>query len=223
MKLLPRMNRKRWVMVSLLGLGFLLSPFIYPDLITIILWFVGFPLMTTGFVMALICKRRRFQRWEFRNATILTVNPDMTWTGINYVPNVTPESDVPEHARPYMNDYRYIIPMKGWIPLTKYESWTTKAKRVLKNLLKSKKRGLLIFSYDHVDVEGTMTPIDHIHSYRGDFDQISPELYEKECKSTLAANFTKSQDSGKLKMNWIIIAIVILVVLGIILKVTGAI
>lgn len=222
MRFLPHMNRKRWLMVFLLGLAFVASPFIAPSLITLILWFVGFPLMTTGFIMALFSSRHRLKKWEFRFVTAITINPDLTWTGIDYTPNMTPATDVPLHVRPYMNDYRFIIPMKGWIPLTKYEGFFTKLKRTMKYLLKSKKRGILIFSYDHLDKEQKMTPIDHIHSYSGEFDLISPELYEKECKSTLAANFTKSQDSGKIKLNWIIIAIIIIVALGIILKLTGA-
>ena len=223
MRSLPKMNRKRWITISLIGAFFMLSPFIMPSMLTIILFFPGFPLATTGLIMALICKRHRFKRWEFREVTCITIKQDLTWEGINYIPNITDEKQLPEHARQYMNDYRYLIPMKGWIPLTKYDSFTTRMKRTLKNTFKSKKRGLLLFSYDHLDESKKMLPIDHIHSHKADYELITPELYEKECKSTLAANFTKSQDSGKLKMNWIIITIVILVVLGIILKVTGAI
>jgi hypothetical protein len=224
MRFIPQINFKRsyWLIMAIVGLLFMLSPFMIPSAFTMVLFFPGLPMMTTGLMLFIFYKRNRLKRWEFRDCYCITVNEDKTWTAIRYSPSIAIDSELPEHARPYMRDYRYIIPLKGWTPLTKYEGVFKKIRRVFRNLIKSRRIGMLLFAYDVVDGNKAMAPINHSHSYSGIYDEMSPEFLQKVCESKLASNFSKSLDTGKLKLNWIIIAIIIIVALAIILKLTGA-
>lgn len=215
-------KRKYWLLVMATGFLFMLSPFAVPILLTILLFFVGMPLFSTGLLMFILTKPGRIPKWKFTDVYALTIYRDHTYGVDHYNPNFYDSSQLPEHIRPYAKDYRYIIPLRGWVPLTKYDGFMTKMKKGLKRIVKPKRNGLLLFAEEKTDHDGKMVPIDHAHSYQAEYDAVSPEYLKKVCESKLAANFSRSIDQPKVKMNWLIIAIVIIVALGVVLKLTGA-
>jgi len=216
-------KRKYWLLVAALGFGLMLAPLFTPSLATIIGFFIGMPLCSTGFLMYLITRPGKVPKWKFTEVYALTIYDDHTYSVHQYNPNNFVPEDLPEHIRPYAEDYRYIMALKGWVPLTKYDSFTTRLRKRLKRIVKPQRVGILLFSEDHKDLQNKMRPIDHAFSYQAEYDKVSPEYLKKVCESRLASNFSSSIDKQAFKMNWILITIVGLVILGIILKVMGVI
>jgi hypothetical protein len=165
-------------------------------------------------------KRFKHQKWQFKNVYAITIHGDHTWDATLYHPHTSAPEDIPEIVRPYADNYKYIMPLRGWIPLAKYDKGWVKFKRAMRSIFSNVRTGVILFHEDFL-MEGKPFPISHAAAYHGEYDLMSPEFLKKVCESRLAANFSRSIDSHKLKLNWIIIAIVVMVVLGIFLKVTG--
>ena len=167
-------------------------------------------------------RKAKLAKWKFKEVYAVIIHNDHTWSATRYDPNETLPIMVPEPVQPYMHDYRYIMSLKGWIPLTKYDGAGAHFKAAIKRLLHPKRTGLIIFHEAFTDGDGKLFPISHAAAYKGEYDAMTPEFLKKVCESRLAANFSRSLDKKQLKLNWIIIAIVVMVVLGVLLKVTGA-
>ena len=221
MKGLKGWKRKYWLIVAGLGFAFMLSPFFAPMLTTIILFFIGMPLCSTGFLMWLITRPGRIPKWKFTEVYALTIYHDHTYGVTKYDPNKYAPEDLPEHIRAYAEDYRYIMALKGWVPLTKYDGFGKRLKKRLIRIFKPRRVGVLLFSEDNLDLNNNMRPLDHAFSYQAEYDKVSPEYLKKVCESKLASNFSSSIDKQAFKMNWILIMIIALVGLGILLKVMG--
>lgn len=221
MKGLKGWKRKYWLVIAGLGFAFMLTPFFAPMLLTIILFFVGMPLCSTGFLMWLITRPGKVPKWKFTVVYALTIYHDHTYGVTQYNPNKYEPADLPEHVRQYAEDYRYIMGLKGWVPLTKYDSFATRLKSRLVRIFKPRRVGILLFSEENLDLENKMRPIDHAFSYQAEYDKVSPEYLKKVCESKLASNFSSSIDKQAFKLNWILIMIIALVGLGILLKVMG--
>ena len=168
-------------------------------------------------------KKSHKAKWRFKEVFAITIRKDIhTWEFTHYDPDETPDAMLDDHITPYARKYEYIMPLKGWNPGTKYDNPLKKFKRSLMNFFKPHRMGLILFSEDFTDGEGKMMPISHSAAYTGESDDVTPEFFQKVCESKLAANFSRSLDTKQMKLNWIIIAIVIIVALGIFLKVSGA-
>lgn len=157
-------------------------------------------------------KRQKVPKWKFRRAyavDLMRSSSGGLYEFYHYDPNVMDDS-LPEHLRKYAYDPEFLLPLSGWTPGGRYDPIPQRIKRVLL----PKRTALMIY-----DSEANR-PVTHGVAETS-YSAISPEFLKRICESRLAANFSRSLDQRARTGRVWIYAIIGVVVLGVILKVTG--
>lgn len=224
MNILKRIQRlRRPFVVTIIGALAIASPFIAPSLFTIVLFFMGWPLIAIGSII-FVRSLPRFPRWMYRQAFAIILRNPKTIPGPNgtpipgpgptyeyhkYDPN-TQDDTLPEVIRPYAYRPEYFMQLTGWTPGGRYDKLFVKVIRTVR----PKRTALFVY-----DAE-TKRPITH-GSAETAYAAVSPEFLKKITESRLAANFSKSLDRKATTGRIWIYAIVGVVILGVVLKITG--
>lgn len=200
----------------IIAVCFIVSPFISPSLETLVLFIVGFPVLAISFIF-LFKMGGRLAKWKFKQACAFVLRTTQNADGKMYDfywynPNTLPDPFLPEKVRKFCYNPEFMLPAKGWHPGFKYN----RMGRKVKDAIFPKKTAFFLFD------EATGAPITYYDALQG-YDKISPEFLKKICESKLASNFTKFPDAFKAGTGRIwIFAIIGIVAIGVILKLTGA-
>ena len=159
-------------------------------------------------------RREKFPAWKYRQAYAVILRnppggPGPIYDYHQYDPNV-PSDQFPEPIRSYAYNPEYFMQLTGWTPGGRYDPMRIKLRR----MIKPRKTALFLF-----DAE-TGRPITH-GSAETAYSAVSPEFLKKITESRLAANFSRSLDRRATTGRIWIYAIVGVVILGVILKITG--
>ena len=163
--------------------------------------------------MRLFERPPRRKKWQYKQAYAVVLRRDKAgglYDFYKYDPNVDADPSLPEHIRPWGNRMDYLMPLRGWYPGGQHDPLREKLKRVLF----PQRTGILIYDTDRGE------PITH-GSAETSYSSVSPDLLKKLFESRLAANFAKSLDRKATTGRIWIYAIIGIVILGVILKVTG--
>ncbi len=212
-------------MLALLTILFWSSLFVHPSVITLCLFIASFP--TLGIALFLLLYGPgKIARWKYKEATAIVLRKDpkqksgdAVHTGefdsyydyYRYDPNGLPDMFLPEKIRKFCYDTKYLMSIKGWMVGGKHDRRGKKIKRAIF----PKKQALFIYD------EATDMPVIYSSALRTDYGLISPEFLKAICESKIAANFAKSLDKKQMRMNWLIYAVIGIVILGLILKLSG--
>ena len=209
-----------WTIIGALAIA---SPFITPSLLTIVLFFVGWPLIAIGSII-LVRSLPRYPKWMYRQAFAIILRnpktipgtdgkpipgPGPTYEYHKYDPNAQDDT-LPQEVRHFAYDREYYMQLTGWTPGGRYDKLLAKIIRTIR----PKRTALFIY-----DVE-TARPITH-GSAETAYAAVSPEFLKKITESRLAANFSKSLDRKATTGRIWIYAIVGVVILGVVLKIAG--
>lgn len=204
----------RGVVVILTGLVLIISPFIFPALWSLVLFFIGWSMLGVGIII-IMRSRPQLHRWCYRQAYAVVLRQSPAgglYDYHRYDPNIEGgDPSLPDDVRPWGSRMDYIMPLKGWYPGGRYDSRRTRIWRAIW----PKRTGILIYDSERGE------PITH-GSAETTYTAVSPDLLQKLFESRLAANFAKSLDRRATTGRIWIYAIIGIVVLGVILKVTGA-
>ena len=201
------------VIVVLLSIFFIASPFIAPALWSFVLFVIGWPLLSVG-VIIILRSRPQLPKWKYRQAYAIILRRDPAgglYDFHKYDPNIEGGDPVlPEQVRPWGSRMEYIMPLKGWYPGGRYDRRRT---RIIRAIL-PKRTGLLIYDAERG------SPVTH-GSAETSYAAVSPDFLQKIFESKLAANFSRSLDKGDRTGRMWIYVIIGIVILGVILKMTG--
>lgn len=152
-------------------------------------------------------------KWRYRQAFAVVLRRAPAgglYDFYKYNPNIDADPALPEAVRPWGNQMEYIMQLRGWYPGGRYDPLRVKIKRAIM----PNRTGILIYDQDRG------APVTH-GSAETSYASVSPDMLKKLFESRLAANFAKSLDRRATTGRIWIYAIVGVVILGVVLKVSG--